>query len=440
MEKPESYTILCRKMEEIYRRMDERVKRANDAIETGADGMTDVEEKEHAADEAQYRKLGELKKRNESLMGLKNEQISLPVAEIAGKKLDDHTRKTVANYEHRSSEQYHDAFESYIRNGERTNPAELRVLNEGTGGSYLMPIEYQAGVVAKLQTMNPLRRLAQNLPMGSYSRQVAYEATTATAYWATEATTVTDAAPTFSKLTLTPARLTAICRISNELIQDFPARGPGSSIESVIQEQLSRVLAQTEDTAAFATTDVSGAPTSLFTTGSVPSTTAASATAVTADDLISFIYKCPLQYRMHPSYAIVVSDNLCTAMRKLSAFPVTQTSVGTNPITSAVAYANTYLWQNGYGAGGALAAGQPPTIDGHPVYVSAGIVDIAASKYVAMAGAWDYCKIAYSQNLEVKVLRERYADANETGFMVNERVAWGWSLPTLAASSLIMHS
>jgi HK97 family phage major capsid protein len=254
--------------------------------------------------------------------------------------------------------------------------------------------------------------------IGSFSREFVYENGTATASWPGESTAATETTPTYTNITLTPKRLAAIVRVSNELIEDSGVRG-GPTVMSMVQEQFARVLAQTEESALLPQTNVSGAPTSLFLTSSLP-TSAASATAITADQIIDFVYKLPRQYRSHPSCAIVTSDSTLAALRKLAAVGGT---------------AN-YFWQNGYQNVGAGAAGEPDRIMGIPVYVSAAVPAIATGNYIAMIGAWDYSIFASAQNFEFKVLRELYSPANETGFICNSRLDCKLLLPTLAFAAL----
>ena len=413
----DTYKNLVERMGAVYAEMKTLVDAAN------VDGeMAPAMEEKYSQLKLQYANLEAQRTRNQELMGMdKTVTPSAPEVRMSERAFENTAKKQIAAIEHRSSEQYRDAFNSYLSRGEHTNPMELRVLNEGTGGSYLMPIEYDALMTAKISTMTCLRNLARKLDIGSFSREFVYEGTTATCYWPGEATAPTEAVPTFDKITLTPKRLSAIVRISNELVEDTTARG-NMSVASIMQEQFARVFAQTEEAALLPHTNVSGAPTSLFNTASLP-TSAAGATTITAQQIIDWVYALPRQYRVHPSCAMIVADSTLAALRAL-----------TTPVTTSGAPA--YFWQNGYQNGGSGNAPEPDRILGIPVYTSAAVNALATTKFVGLLGAFDYCLFASAQNYEVKVLRELYAATNEIGIVANSRIDSKLLLPTLAFVAL----
>ena len=417
----DNYKNLVERMGAVYAEMKALVDAAN------VDGeMAPAMEEKYSQLKLQYAHLEAQRTRNQELMGMdKTVTPAAPEVRMSERAFENTAKKQIAAIEHRSSEQYRDAFNSYLARGEHTNPMELRVLNEGTGGAYLMPIEYDAAMTAKIQTMTCLRNLARKLDIGSFSREFVYEGTTATAYWPGEATAPTEAVPTFDKITLTPKRLSAIVRISNELVEDTTARG-NMSVASIMQEQFARVFAQTEEAALLPHTNVSGAPTSLFNTASLP-TSAAGTSTITAQQIIDWVYSLPRQYRVHPSCAMIVADSTLAALRALTT-PVTTTTSG--------AAAPAYFWQNGYQNGGSGSAPEPDRILGIPVYTSAAVAALATGKFVGLLGAFDYCLFASAQNYEVKVLRELYAATNEIGIVANSRIDSKLLLPTLAFVAL----
>ena len=414
----DTYKNLVERMGAVYAEMKTLVDAAN------VDGeMAPAMEEKYSQLKLQYANLEAQRTRNQELMGMdKTVTPSAPEVRMSERTFENTAKKQIAAIEHRSSEQYRDAFNSYLARGEHTNPMELRVLNEGTGGSYLMPIEYDALMTAKISTMTCLRNLSRKLDIGSFSREFVYEGTTATCYWPGEATAPTEAVPTFDKITLTPKRLSAIVRISNELVEDTTARG-NMSVASIMQEQFARVFAQTEELAFLPSTNVGGnAPTSLFQTTSLP-TSAAGASTITAQQIIDWVYALPRQYRVHPSCAMIVADSTLAALRAL-----------TTPVTTSGAPA--YFWQNGYQNGGSGNAPEPDRILGIPVYTSAAVNALATGKFVGLLGAFDYCLFASAQNYEVKVLRELYAATNEIGIVANSRIDSKLLLPTLAFVAL----
>ena len=420
---PNSYKALCDKMGALYQEMQSMVDGAN----SSGEGMAPEMEAKYSALKTQYASLRAQRQRNEELMAMDNGQQAvfsdIPAApEVRGAQRAERPAKVG---ERRESDEYRAAFDNYLRNGEHTAPAEMRALSEASGGTVIPPTEFDSQLIAKLQTMTSVRNLARKLSLGSFAREVAYENTTASAYWVGEATAPTEASPTFSKITLTPKRLSALLRVSNELVADADARGGNMSISSIVTEQMARVFAQTEETALLAASNVSGAPASLLNASGLATTNTGSYTAITAANIIDWVYSLPRQYRVHPSVAIIVNDSTLGYLRKLG-------SLGTT---------NQYFWENGYTKGGSGAAPEPDRILGIPVYTSAAISSLPTSGTTAtkigIIGAWDYCYMGTTGNYELKVLRERYADTNETGYIANMRMDCQLALPSLAFSALV---
>lgn len=420
----DSIKALLANMGKIYSQMEAIVNQANESGE----GMSKEQEAEYSALRSKYQAMVEQRKRSDELLQIADgirvdlvpEVPELRTAKPAGRP----EAREAKMGERRATEEYAKAFDCYLRNGEHTSPMEFRALSEGTGGTVIPPVEFDNQLISKIQTMTTVRNLARKLNMGSFQREVAFENSTASAYWVGEATAPTEASPTFDKITLTPKRLSCLLRVSNELVADADARGGNMSISSIVTEQFARVFAQTEETALLAASNVSGAPATLLGTSGLNTFNSSSATAVTADDMIGWIYDLPRQYRVHPSVALVVSDATLGAIRKLG------TKAGTNA----------YFWENGYASGGSGKSPEPDRLLGIPVYASAAISDIPAASgtltTIGLLGAWDYCLFATTGNYELKVLRERYADTNETGYIANMRLDCKLALPGLAWSAL----
>ena len=145
----DNYKNLVERMGAVYAEMKALVDAAN------VDGeMAPAMEEKYSQLKLQYANLEAQRTRNQELMGMdKTVTPAAPEVRMSERTFENTAKKQIAAIEHRSSEQYRDAFNSYLARGEHTNPMELRVLNEGTGGAYLMPIEYDAAMTAKIQTM-----------------------------------------------------------------------------------------------------------------------------------------------------------------------------------------------------------------------------------------------------------------------------------------------
>jgi len=414
----ESVKALVEKMGAIYSEMQALVNEANGS----PDGMSAEMEQKFSALKAQYAALRQQRARNDEMLALAdgisvNVIPDVPEIRTASRKVSD---KPASDFERRSTEEYAAAFEKYLRNGEYTGPSEMRALSEASGGTVIPPTEFDSQLVTKLQTMTSVRNLCRKISLGSFAREVAFEDTTGTAYWTSESNAPSETGSTFAKITLTPKRLSCLLRVSNELVADADARGGNFGISSILSEQFARIFAQTEETALLSASNVSGAPTSLLNDASLTSSNA-STTSVTAAQIISWVYSLPRQYRVHPSVAIVTNDSTLGAIRQLAA-------------------SGLYFWENGYAKGGAGMAPEPDRLLGIPVVTSAAMPAIPASAgtatKVALIGAWDYCVMGTTGNYELKVLRERYADTNETGYIANMRMDCKLLLPGLAFKAL----
>ena len=415
----DSVKALIEKMGAIYSEMQALVNDANNS----PDGMSVEMKSKFESLKGQYAALREQRSRNDEMLALAdgisvNVIPDVPEIRTASRKVAD---KPASDFERRGTEEYRAAFEKYLRNGEYTGPSEMRALSEASGGTVIPPTEFDSQLVTKLQTMTSVRNLCRKISLGSFAREVAYENATGTAYWTSEGSAPSsESGSTFAKITLTPKRLSCLLRVSNELVSDADARGGNFGISSILSEQFARIFSQTEETALLSASSVSGAPASLLVASGL-ATSAAGQTAITAAEIISWVYSLPRQYRAHPSAAIITNDATLGAIRKLA--------------TSGL-----YFWENGYAKGGAGMAPEPDRLLGIPVVTSAAMPTIptsgTTSTKVALIGAWDYCVMGTTGNYELKVLRERYADTNETGYLANMRMDCQLLLPGLAFSAL----
>lgn len=130
--------------------------------------------------------------------------------------------------------------------------------------------------------------------------------------------------------------------------------------------------------------------------GAETGVTAASATAVTADELMDLYYSLKSPYRKKSVW--VLNDSTIKAIRKLK---------DTN---------GQYLWQP------SLTAGTPDTILGRPVKTSAYMPTIAAGAKTIAFGDFSYYWIADRQGRSFKRLNELFAATGQVGFLASQRV------------------
>jgi len=401
------YKALVEKMGAVYAEMKKMCDDANDSGE----GMSDALEAKYSALKMQYASLTAQRQRSDELMNV-GAAFKAEAPESAKQVRNIPGAENASNKSGRNTEtaEYGNAWGSYLRSGEYTNPMEIRAISEASGGTVLPPLEFHNAITTKLKTMTAIRQIAKVISIGSYAREFAVESTTGSAAWAAEAASFTESGSTFSKVTLTPAKLTGLLKVSNELVDDAPARGAGFSIESILTEQFARMFAQAEETAFCATASVTSGPQNpLLSSGAGISTgkTTASNSAITAAEVIDWVYSLARQYRTNAS--ILVHDATLGKLRQLGSLAGTVN----------------YFWQNS----GAL--GEPDRLMGIPVYASAAMPTIATTAKIGVIGDFgNYSVLAERGTYSMRVLKELYAANGQTGYIASNRVDFTVTLPS----------
>ena len=177
-------------------------------------------------------------------------------------------------------------------------------------------------------------------------------------------------------------------------------KGCGASDAEDLEEYIAREFAYAFGAAeeqAFCVGTGTGQPTGLFTTnGGTVGVTAASATAVTTDEVISLIYALKAPYRKNAKF--LMNDATVSALRKL------KDSNGQ------------YLWQP------SLQAGQPDRLLGYEIYTSPYAPTLAAGALSIAFGDFQSYWIADRTGRTVQRLNELYSTNGQVGFVATERV------------------
>ena len=406
------YKNVLTKMGEVYSMMQAMVEAAN-----GEDtGMSTEQEAQYNSLKATYATLGAQKARNEELMGMENTAKNTPGAPVvreSAKVIDAREAQLNKQWEIRSTESYAHAFDQYLRNGEHTAPQFIRALGEasGQGGTVIPPVEYDAQLTAKIQTLSAIRQVSKIMNCGSFQRNVAVEATQMVAGWTAEATAPSESSPTYVAVTLTPKRLAGLLKVSNELIEDANARS--FNMQSIIAEQAARILAETEELGFLVGTGASNQPVGI-TTDAALTTSASVITGPTTAQVITWIYSLPRQYRKDA--VILINDNTASLIRQLPNIASGLTNL---------------LWVN------STDQSEPDRLMGIPVHITAGLDSVGANKIIGMIGSFkNNCVIGQRSNFEMKTLRERFSDSNQTGYLFQNRVDVALTLPALAFKAL----
>ena len=155
------------------------------------------------------------------------------------------------------------------------------------------------------------------------------------------------------------------------------------AMEQLLGELLGERLARIAN-AQLTTGTGSSAPNGVV-TASAAGKTAASATAITADEIIDLLHSVDPAYRMSPKARFMFNDSTLSAIRKLKDGQ------------------NNYLWQMGD-----VTAGQPGTLLGYRYSVNQAMASIASNKKVVLFGDFGKYYVRKVGGPVVGVMRERF--------------------------------
>lgn len=296
-----------------------------------------------------------------------NQPINTPLTGRPAKQVEEKTG--------RASNAYKEDFGAHLRGKRLVH----NVLSEGVqaDGGYLVPEEFERQIVTGLDEANVVRGLAKVITT-SAERKIPVAATHSTAQWTAENGAYTESGPTFDQKTIDAFKLTDLVKVSIELLQDSMF-----DLESYIAGEFARAFGIAEEEAFCVGTGTVGV-------------TAASATAITADELINLIYSLKSPYRRNAKF--LMNDATVSMIRKLK---------DKN---------DAYLWQP------SLQAGEPDKLLGYDLYTSP-YVPVAASGALTVAfGDFKNYWIADRSGRTVQRLNELYSTNGQVGFVATERV------------------
>lgn len=258
-----------------------------------------------------------------------------------------------------------DEYKAAMLNALRTNFRQVSdVLSEGVdaNGGYLVPEEYDSRLIDALTEENIMRKLGHTITT-SGEHKINIAATKPAAAWIDEGGALTFGDATFSQINLDAHKLHVAVKVTEELLYDN-----AFGLESYIIEQFGKALSNAEED-AFLNGDGVGKPLGLFSDkgGGEVAVTAASATAITADEIINLVYSLKRPYRKNAKF--IMNDQTIAALRKLK---------DNN---------GAYLWQP------SLQAGEVDRLFGYEVYTSPYVPTIAAGKPVIAFGDFSYYNI-----------------------------------------------
>ena len=293
----------------------------------------------------------------------------------------------------RASDDYRKNFWNAMRS-KAPMPAVTNALQVGTDseGGYLVPDEYERTLVEALEEENIFRQMAKVIKTSSGDRKIPVVATKGTASWIDEEGAYPESDDSFGQVSIGAYKLGTMIKVSEELLNDSVF-----DLQSYISREFARRIGAKEEEAFF-TGDGKGKPLGVLaaTGGAETGVTAASATAVTADELMDLYYSLKSPYRKKSVW--VLNDSTIKAIRKLK---------DNN---------GQYLWQP------SLTAGTPDMILGRPIKTSAYMPAMAAGAKTIAFGDFSYYWIADRQGRSFKRLNELFAATGQVGFLASQRV------------------
>lgn len=294
------------------------------------------------------------------------------------------------------------AFFAYIRKGKaELTPDERKALVEDNTGEILVPEVLESEIYRELPKMTVIRGLATVRTITKGDRIRRRSLTEVTVGWGK---LETGTSPTES--TTTPSDdwqyvedAYGLTKVGEDELADTDI-----ALEPIITDSFTRAFAEQEDTAfIIGTGHASQQPEGILNGTVVTRVNAGQTGAITLDDLIKLAYEVPPQYEKNGVY--IVRSSTAQAMRLM------KDSNGQ------------YLWQP------TVAAGEPPTFNGHPVYRQNDVPAVPAAGTAADVAIFGDIRSGYRivdrLGMTMQRLNELYAPNGLIGFKSHRRVTGG---------------
>lgn len=298
--------------------------------------------------------------------------------------------------------EYSNAFQAYVR---KQNVSAALDKGVATEGGYTTPIEWDRTVTDRLVIISPMRQISSVQSISTAGFTKVFNSRGTGSGWVGEtAARPETTGPGFGTLTFTPGEIyanpSATQGILDDALVDMEAFiASNVETEFAYQEGLAFVSGNgTNKPYGFLTFATGAANAAVHPWGAIAASTAASATAIVADEIMSLTYALPSAYT--PNARFVMNRGTQGTIRKL------KDSYGQ------------YLWQPGY------QLGQPATLVGYPVTEMAAMPTVATG---AIPVAFGDFKAGYLivDRYGIRVLRDPYTNKPYVMFYVTKRVGGG---------------
>lgn len=299
----------------------------------------------------------------------------------------------------RSTDEYKLAFWNSMRNKNSFDVQNALQVGTDSEGGYLAPDEFEATLIEALEEQNIFRQLASVITTSSGDRKIPVIASKGTASWVDEEGIIPESDDAFGQVSIGAYKLATMIKVSEELLNDSVF-----DLQKYIAREFARRIGNKEEEAFFIG-DGTGKPTGIFnaTGGAEVGVTAASATAITLDEVMDLFYSLKSPYRKKAIFTM--NDVTVKAIRKLKD--------GNGQ----------YIWQP------SITSGQPDTILNRPVKTSSYVPTLGGGAKSIAFGDFSYYWIADRQGRSFQRLNELYAANGQVGFKATQRVDGKLILP-----------
>ena len=295
------------------------------------------------------------------------------------------------------------AFEKYLRNGmgalnsnERSMMAELRgtstqIAGTDSLGGFLVPQDFSNELDMATLFTGEVERLAKKLNTagGALLDYPTINDTATDAGLTAEAAAVTVQDMTFANAQLSAYNYASQVRVSMQLLQDN-----AFDLNAFLAEAMGERIARATN-AAFTTGTGSSQPQGII-TGATLGNTAASATAIAADDILDLIHSIDPSYRNKPTFGLMANDSVISVIRSLGLgsandFPIFIPS---------------------------MTAGEPDKLFGFNLYYNNDMASaITTGQKTLLAADFSKFVVRSAGGVQMVRLNERYMDELEVGFV-----------------------
>lgn len=266
-----------------------------------------------------------------------------------------------------------------------------------TDGGYLVPEEYDSRLIDGLTEENIFRALGTTITT-SGERKINIAGSKPAALWIEEGGELSFGDAKFDQILLDAHKLHVAIKVTEELLYDN-----AFNLESYILNAFSKALSNAEED-AFLNGDGVGKPLGvLHPTGGGEVAITTSTASITADEIMSLVYKLKRPYRKNAVF--ITNDQTLAVIRKLKDGN------------------GAYLWQP------SLQQGEPDRLFGYKVYTSPFVPQIATGKPVLAFGDFSYYNIGDRGSRTFAELRELFAGNGMVAFLAKERVDGKLVLP-----------